>query len=72
MGITEDDFLASLNQHVKHKYGSMSAASKKWGVSAMYVSLICRGLRTPPDWLLDELGYQRETLVRYYKRRRDI
>lgn len=48
--------LPLIRSHIGTQRGDMSAFARNHGVSLSYVSLIMSGKRTPPMWLINEMG----------------
>lgn len=50
------NLLPLVRSHIGTERGDMSAFARNHGVSLSYVSLIMSGKRTPPMWLINEMG----------------
>lgn len=60
-----ENILPLLRSYIGTQRGDMTAFAQARGLSLSYVSLIMSGKRTPPLWLLNEMG----VLVRARKRK---
>ena len=61
--MSETDFKDVVWDYITKTYGSQARAARHWGVSDAYISAVVSGKKTPPKWLLKEMGYRKERTV---------
>lgn len=67
----EQQFLTLFRKHIFNEHKTQKAASKHWGVSGNFVSMVTKGVKSPTEQMLKDVGFsmevQKET-IRTYKR----
>jgi len=61
--MSETDFKDVVLDYITKTYGNQARAARHWGVSDAYISAVASGKKTPPKWLLKEMGYRKERMV---------
>jgi len=68
--ISEALFRERLLIHIRRKYGRQQDAAEAWGVSAVFVSLVLSGKKSPNKTMLEELGYTRHVEKKVYVKKK--
>ena len=61
--MSETDFKDVIWDYITKTYGSQARAARHWDVSDAYISAVVSGRKTPPKWLLKEMGYRKQRIV---------
>ncbi len=63
----EEEIITQVKIHIAKNYDNAKDLAEQWGVSSGYISQILNGAKRPPDWLLEEMGFEHVVDV-YYTR----
>tara|TARA_R110000851_G_scaffold325932_1_gene494206 strand:+ start:447 stop:665 length:219 start_codon:yes stop_codon:yes gene_type:complete len=67
----EQQFLTLFRNYIFNNHRTQKAASEHWGVSGNFVSMIAKGVKSPTEQMLKDVGFsmdiQKET-IRTYQR----
>lgn len=62
--MTQDQALSLIKSHISDNYGTARTFAKKFNVSAAFVSAVLNGKKSPPQWMLAEVGIKKGETIK--------